>query len=160
MRDPFLRATRLLTLDVGEFGRIVDGEAMGIDRIGFLMQVLRFTWRRQRHLPETLEGLSSARIHSEFGMPARIVRKHWDEQMRGYVRLLVAARIPITDDMRRAAYAASGGICLHCRKPVPPDDFDVAHIVCVANGGMSHPSNLRAAHPSCNRSAGATDVAA
>jgi 5-methylcytosine-specific restriction endonuclease McrA len=46
------------------------------------------------------------------------------------------------------------GVCGICGRDVDPTQFDVDHIVALANGGEHSYANVQAAHPHCNRKKG------
>jgi 5-methylcytosine-specific restriction endonuclease McrA len=51
----------------------------------------------------------------------------------------------------RATILSRAFLCAICGQPEYADDrFEADHIVPVSRGGSDHPSNLRAAHRSCN----------
>ena len=54
--------------------------------------------------------------------------------------------------LRPVILARDGGVCWRCGGP-GADEVD--HVVPLVHGGTSEPGNLRAAHKSCNSSAGA-----
>lgn len=51
-------------------------------------------------------------------------------------------------------HARDFGRCGLCQQPVSVDEAHVDHIIAVALGGDNRDTNLRIAHPSCNREAG------
>lgn len=53
---------------------------------------------------------------------------------------------------RRHLFDRDGGRCGICGDPVALKKMDIDHIVQLTDGGSDDPSNLRVAHPRCNRS--------
>lgn len=46
------------------------------------------------------------------------------------------------------------GICGICGSPADPEDWDIDHIVSLAQGGGHTKSNVQVAHPACNQRKG------
>lgn len=55
----------------------------------------------------------------------------------------------------RSIFERDEGICGICKQPVPPDRYEIDHIIPISRGGRHVESNLQTAHVSCNRRKGA-----
>lgn len=66
---------------------------------------------------------------------------------------MASKRVPLSSLARQLVWERDKGVCGMCGEPVEFDDMEVDHIVPIAEGGDSSPSNLRAAHWRCNRKA-------
>jgi 5-methylcytosine-specific restriction endonuclease McrA len=63
-----------------------------------------------------------------------------------------AQRGPLID--RMALYEQQNGMCWLCKTHTPIESFTLDHVIPLAKGGLHAASNLRVAHPRCNRSKG------
>lgn len=92
--------------------------------------------------------------------------RQWYEanKTRNYERVLryrTRKRDAFVEDVpRETIYERDEGICQICGDPVLDSDYEIDHIVPLAEGGLHEAQNLQLAHPSCNRRKGAKLTAA
>ena len=75
---------------------------------------------------------------------------------RRAVRLAQTEMGWVSPDIRTRLYAAQGGKCAFCTKPLG-GVYDLDHVVPLARGGLHDDANLQILCPYCNRSKGAKD---